>query len=116
MILGNVCLFTIGGGGYPIPGPGGGGGLPHPADRGYPIQVTGQGRVLHPMSPGPGLDGIPPPPSPGLNGVPPPQSGDRAEKQALATRRAVCRLRSRRRTFLYSQFFWPVSPFTAKNN
>ena len=48
----------------------------------------------------PGLDGVPLPPL-GLDEGTPSLSGDRAAERAIVTRRAVCLLRSRRRTFLF---------------
>ena len=81
----------------------------------YPPVRTGWGtptietgwRYLPPS----GLDGGNPQPPLALDGgtpcqnwmgyPPTPQSGDKAAKRALATRRAVCLLRSRRRTFLF---------------
>ena len=78
-ILGNVCLFTIAGG-REVPNLRSGGrgrGVPHPRSGrgGYPPDL-GQGSPLD--------LGLGPPP------------------RALETRRAVCLLRSRRRTFLLS--------------
>ena len=151
-ILGNVCLFTItgggypisglvaGGGGYPIPGLAtGGGGVPHPRSGqggGVPHPRSGQGEGVSwvpplgpemgypPARPGLGypldLDGVPPPnlgwhtpPGPGTGypphpppdlapGTPPPRTWDWVTPplRALDTRRAVCLLRSRRKTFL----------------
>ena len=160
-ILGNVCLFTTGGGGeYPskvqegespsfqmgvppsfamggyahpsqwgrhpiLPNGVGGrgtqnlpnGGYPHLAnvgggtssspDRSYPTWPIGvpQGILLVRTGLGSGLHGAPPSQDWMAHqdwlGVPPPLSGDRATEQGLATRRAVCLLRSRRRTFLF---------------
>ena len=70
------------------------------------------GGVLHPRSgqggyPIPGLDrGVP---HPADGGYPHPRSGWRvpegSAKRALATQRAVCLLRSRRRTFLFFYIF-----------
>ena len=71
--------------GYPLIGTGWGY-LPHQDWMGYPPVRTGWG--------------YPPPP----NG----RSGDRA-----ATRQAVCLLRSRRRTFLFSLHFCQTASFTA---
>ena len=73
------------------------GGVPHPRSGwGTPWAMTGWG------TPQPGLDG-----APLLSrtrwGYPPPQL-DRAALRALATRRAVCLLRSCRRTFLFAIF------------
>ena len=97
---GNIfSLFTLVGGGNPISGPDGGGGVPHPADggthpksgRGYPILLTGRlppSKIRTGGTPHPRLDGVPLPPHPS------------SAKRACATRRAVCLLRSRRRTFL----------------
>ena len=95
------------------------GGVPHPAGS-YPI-----------LDPGGGI-----PPSRGGEshprskwGSPPiqdwmgyPQSGDRAAYRALATRRAVCLLRPRRRTFLLflkwllGLFFWRLLANEARKN
>ena len=107
-------------GGYSIPGPDRGGtpcqvwmrGAPHPADGGYPIQDQDRGtphpRLGTPSKTGWGNSfqsrtgwGTPlmqdwmgyHPPSPSAN-------------RALATRRAVCLLRSRRRTFFFVLNFW----------
>ena len=63
-------------------------------DGGYPQSKIGWGTP--PSKIGWGT----PPPGQRLDGVPPPPSA----KRALATRRAVCLLRSRRRTFLLSMF------------
>ena len=100
-------------GGYPIPGLAGGG-VPHPSlgrgYPGYPPTRSGWG----PPGPGTGYppdlgqstpqtwDRIPPPPDLGWGTPPlPTRSGlDRAAQRVLATRRAMCLLRSRRRTFL----------------
>ena len=72
--------------------------------RGYPVPGLDMGEVPHPRSgwgylhpeipPCPRLDGVPLPPSKTEWGTHP------SAKGALATRRAVCLLRSRRRTFL----------------
>ena len=111
--------------GYPIPGPDGGypipGEVPHPRSGwGYPILLTG---VPHPRSeqegvPPPFKTGwvTPPPPIQDWMGYPPIQDWmgypsiqdwmgyhqPQSAKQALATRRMVCLLRSRRRTFLFA--------------
>ena len=65
----------------------------------YPPARTGWGTPLSKTEcrtpPPPSKTGWGTPPSPRL-----PPSGDRLAKQALATQRAVCLLRSRRRTFL----------------
>ena len=78
-----------------------------PARPGWGIPPARTGMVY----PWPGQDGVPPhhvrmgyPPWPDQDGVPPPPQ-DRAAERALATRRAVCLLRSRRRTFLLSFAF-----------
>ena len=54
-----------------------------------------------------GLDGYPPPPFGTGWGTPSPPSPTLSEAtdQALATRRVVCLLRSRRRTFLFGHYF-----------
>ena len=110
------------------------GGYPHPVDGGYPIQPTGRtltlpdggipilpnGGGVAPFFPTGGTPlgwwtgwvlplqnwmGYPPPPNQDWMGVPPPsQSEERAAEWALATRWAVCLLRSRRRTFLLILF------------
>ena len=69
-------------------------GVPHPADGGTPSKI--RMGVTPPRQ----QDWVAPPPHQGLNGDPLPPSGDRSPKRALATRRAVCLLRSRRSTFL----------------
>ena len=125
---GGYPIQLMSGGGYPIQGPGGGYQIPGPG-RGYPrvpllvqdwmgyppvqdwmgyppphCQIL-DGYPLcprldgYPPAPIPRLDGIPP--CPWLDGVPPTPSGDWSAKRALATRRAVCLLRSRKRTFLF---------------
>ena len=106
-ILANVCLFTIGEGGYPI----------KLTERGVPIQLTERGVPIQLMggtppiqdwmgyiSPCPRLDGVPPS-HPRLDAVPRHPSGDWSAMRALATWREVCLLRSRRRTFLCSNKF-----------
>ena len=112
------------GGGYPIHLMGGGGTSSqiqawgtNPADGGYPIQLMGvRQQGVPPSREYPPAGGIPSGrgypqqgyPSPG-RGYPPPQQGvppTRAAWRVLATRRAVCLLRSRRRTFLFFLYFW----------
>ena len=89
--------------GYTIPGLDRGHPIPDP-NGGYPILLMG---YPHPRSgtPCPRLDGVPPiqywmgTPRPRLDGIPP-LSGDWSAKRTLATRWAMCLLRSRGRTFL----------------
>ena len=101
-----------GGGVYPIPGLAGGEGTPSSGlDGGIPSCWWGGTPFNIKMGgyPHPGLDGVPP--HPRLDGVPPtskagwsnppPSSEDRSAQRALAMWRAVCLLRSRRRTFLW---------------
>ena len=64
--------------------------------EGYPIKSNGG-------YPYPGWMGVPP--SQDGWGYPPPPLGDRAAQRVLATRRAVCLLRSRRRTVLWTHIF-----------
>ena len=103
VVFTGVCLATPGSG-VPHPAwPGGGrypirpdgGEVPPSQDRGYPIQPNRgyphQGGWGYPR---PGWMGVPPPP-------PSPPTEDRAAQRVLATRRAVCLLRSRRSTFLF---------------
>ena len=91
-ILFQVCGW---GGGYPIPGLDSGG---YP-----PGQVWMVGSTQGTLSP-PGLDGVSAPPAPGLGG-----GGTRGtpphHQDWIATRQAVCLLRSRRRTFLFVYIF-----------
>ena len=104
-------------------------GVPHSADGGTPSRIRMGGTPIQdwmgypPSRPGmggipwgtphPRLDGVPPHPDLGwgypgtpvqdwIGNPPPPQSA----KWALATRRVVCLLRSRRRTFLFWGFFF----------
>ena len=101
-----VCQFTPGRGGVPLSvnrgtpsGPDGG--YPHPSQWGVPPGLDEGTLLLE-------LDRVPPPigircghPPPVRTGwYTPHQLGDRAAERALATRWAVCLLRSRRRTFL----------------
>ena len=79
---GGVPHPADGGGGYPLPRSGWGGGVPHPVDRGEPLPRQGS---------------TPP------RGTPPPPT--RPAQRVLTTRRAVCLLRSRRRTFLLNSIF-----------
>ena len=65
---------------------------------GYPLASTGWG------TPWPGQYWVPSQFQPGQDGVSP-SPGDRTVEPVLATRRAVCLLRSRRRTVLLSDAF-----------
>ena len=97
------------GGGVPRSGTPGGGG-------GYPGQVPPPGGwgVGVPRS------GTPPPPRGGYPGpVPPPRGGGypgRTTEGVLTTWRAVCLLRSRRRTFLYILCFKNLTKVTEINS
>ena len=81
----SLSVYTSTGGEYPIPG--------------SQVQVGGGGFTLSTPLPHPGLDWVPP--------------IRRSAWRALATGRAVCLLRSRRRTFLYYKvklnWFYQVS-------
>ena len=120
-ILGNVCLFTIGWGGYPIPDLGGGYPIPGLDDGGVPpcqVWMVGgtQGTMTGWGTPTMTGWGTPPTimtawgtPQPSwLDGVPsPPHHHDWMGYPPFPTsiastcyRRVVCLLRSRRRTFL----------------
>ena len=112
------------GGGVRHPADGWNGGYPHMADGGYPILpdwgggcFPGQDGWVPPSQvrmgvplvyktgwgyPSLRLDGVPPPPS-GLDGsIPPPPL---REWETTATQQAVCLLHSRRRTFLFQNYF-----------
>ena len=90
------------------------GGVPHPRSRcggylEYPPMGSGWG-TPSPLDLGWGTpwtwDQVTPPPGPGTRYPPPTRSGlDRAAQWVLATRRAVCLLRSPRRTFLFIDIF-----------
>ena len=126
--MGQGKVFTLfhphpgGGGGYPSPRffprsflgryPSPGLGVPHPW---WGIPIPGQKGMGCSQ---PGQDGVPPSqdwgnplPQPGQDGVPPGQDWgtplppplNRTAERVLATRRAVCLLRSRRRTLLSSR-------------
>ena len=91
----------------------GGGGCPHLADRGgTSIQLMVSGGIpIWPMGLPHGtskwdwMGVIPPHPiGTGMGSPPSPPSGDRAAEGALAMRRSVCLLRSRRRTFLFVKY------------
>ena len=120
-----VCQFTHGG--YPIQVTGGvppsqvwtgggvlypadGGGVPHPTDRGYPLSRSGWGYPLrrwgvpylaggtHPWQGYPSSRGRGTP----RQGYPP--FPTRPAQRVLAMLHAVCLLRSRRRTFFFTEF------------
>ena len=95
-----VCLFTstevprpADRGATPFPGLDEGG-VPHPADGGYPLPMFGWGYPIQ-------LTGVPHP----ADGEYPPPPGP--AQRVLATRQAVCLLRSRSRTFLLIQVWSP---------
>ena len=91
----------------PPPRGGGGGGTevrvpPRGGGGGTEVRVPPGGEVWVPHPPG----GVPRsgyPPRGGYSGYPPPGGG--STEGVLTTRRAVCLLRSRRRTFLYWRYF-----------
>ena len=106
----SVCSHLGGGGEYPSQVQMGGGyparsGMPHPGQGGYPLAKVGtpsQARYPPAKVDTPAKVGTPQPrwvPSPAKVGTPP---------QGLATRRVVCLLRSRRRTFFCDLFlrYW----------
>ena len=105
---GYLTGYTPGGSGYP---PGGyltgypPGGLGTPPGSGYPPGGTWLGTPRGGLGTPPGgyLTGYPP----GVWVPPPPRGGypGRTTEGVLTTRRAVCLLRSRRRTFLFVQNF-----------
>ena len=110
--LGQVPPRGVPGSGTPrgVPGPPGGGGgtrVRYPPRGGYPGQVP-PGGYLGQVPPGgvPGSGtpgGVPGPPPGGVvprSGTPPGGYPGRTTEGVLTTRRAVCLLRSRRRTFL----------------
>ena len=84
-VIFSVCPHLRGGGGYPVPS----------LNGGTPSQVQMGGTPSEVW-----MGGYPPPPSKTGWSNPPPRS----EKRAFATRRAVCLLRSSRRTFLFPRF------------
>ena len=95
-----LCLFTAPSEGwwkvcfqFVTSHPGGGGGYPDqvPIPDGVGVLQTGQDGGL--------------PPLPGMDGGNPQPPGGRPAERVLATRRAVCLWRSRRRSFLFNSYF-----------
>ena len=92
--------------GYPPPPQSKTGWVPPPPSRtewGTPLPQSRLGGV----PPCPGLN-VPPPVQDWMGYLPFTSSRDRSAKWTLATRRAVCLLRSRRRTFLLKQLFYKL--------